>query len=140
MIFQKTLLFNEKWEDIDWCWISFQNLWTFVFCTVISILPRTTRKNYISTGGTFFHYWSYKYCFSQQVLCKKEIVSSFQFSKCLNLPSFTFKASALVGSTHQMGGFTGIPFAILLSIAFKISSAYCSCKATNFLVIATASN
>jgi hypothetical protein len=134
------LLFDKKWKNINWCWISFQNLWTFIYLSIVSILPRTTRKNYISTSTTFFDNWRDKYFLSQQVLCQNEIVSSFHISKYFNLPSFTFKASALVGSTHQMGGFTGVPSVILLFIAFKISSAYSSCKTTNFLMIATPSN
>jgi hypothetical protein len=134
------LLFNKKWKDINWCFIVFQSLRTFIYFSVVSILPRTTRKNYISTSTTLVDNWCDKYFLSQQVLCKNEIVSSFHVSKYFNLPSFTFKASALVGSTHQMGGFTGVPSVILLFIAFKISSAYSSCKATYFLTIASMSN
>jgi hypothetical protein len=134
------LLFDKKWKNINWCWISFQNLWTFIYLSIVSILPRTTRKNYISTSTTLVHNWCDKYFLSQHVLCKKEIVSSFHVSKCFNSPSFTFKASALVGSTHQMGGFTGVPSVILLFIAFKISSTYSSCNATYFLTIASMSN
>jgi hypothetical protein len=117
------LLFNKIWKDTNWCCVVFENLRTFTSRSVVSILPRTTWKSYISTSSTIFDNWRDKYCLSQQVLCKKETVSSFHFSKYLNIIQ-SVKASALVGSTHQIGRFTGVSSVTILFIAFKILSAY----------------
>lgn len=56
------------------------------------------------------------------------------------LPSLTFRASSFVGSTHQIGGLTGCERLIVLFIAASKVDAYCTCKLTNFCVMATMSN